>query len=134
MAKLFFASLVTLSLLTAMVAGVVIAAFVAAGSLDVGLALVLVLVINAVIFFISPWLTDLMLKWVNKVVYLDDTTLAQVIQLVAQARRNKAQIERVADRLARLFLPLVLTLAAGTFVAGLELGSRRKARPWITRG
>jgi Zn-dependent protease with chaperone function len=76
MAKLYFASLVTLSLLTAMVAGVVIAALVAAGSLDVGFALFLVLVINAVIFFISPWLTDLMLKWVNQVEFIDDQTLA----------------------------------------------------------
>jgi Zn-dependent protease with chaperone function len=75
MGKLFFASLVTLSLLTAMLAGVVIAAFVAMGSLDLGMALVLVLVINTVIFLISPWITDLMLRWVNKVVYLDDDTL-----------------------------------------------------------
>lgn len=75
MAKLYFASLVTLSLLTAMVAGVVIAALVAAGSLDVGFALVLVLIINAVIFFISPWITDWMLRWVNKVEFIDDTTL-----------------------------------------------------------
>jgi Zn-dependent protease with chaperone function len=76
MAKLYFASLVTLSLLTAMVAGVVIAALVAMGSLDVGLALFLVLFINAMIFFISPWLTDLMLRWVNKVEFIDDQTLA----------------------------------------------------------
>jgi Zn-dependent protease with chaperone function len=76
MAKLYFASLVTLSALTAMVAGVVIAALVAAGSLDVGVALFLVVVINAVIFLISPWLTDLMLKWVNQVVFIDDQTLA----------------------------------------------------------
>lgn len=75
MTKLFFASLVTLSLLTAMVTGVVIAALVAAGSLEVGPALVMVLIINTVIFFISPWLTDLMLRWVNKLVYLDDDDL-----------------------------------------------------------
>lgn len=75
MGKLFFASLLTLSLLTAMLAGVVIAAFVAMGSLDLGAALTLVLVINTVIFVLSPWLTDLMLRWVNKVVYLDDATL-----------------------------------------------------------
>ncbi|WP_072390984.1 zinc metalloprotease HtpX [Hyphomicrobium sp. CS1GBMeth3] len=75
MGKLFFASLLTLSLLTAMLAGVIIAAFVAMGSLDLGAALTLVLVINTVIFVISPWLTDLMLQWINKVVYLDDATL-----------------------------------------------------------
>ncbi|MDQ8699503.1 zinc metalloprotease HtpX [Hyphomicrobium sp. LHD-15] len=76
MAKLYFASLVTLSLLTAMVAGVVIAALVAMGSLDVGMALLMVLAINTLIFFISPWLTDLMLKWVNQVAFIDDKMLA----------------------------------------------------------
>lgn len=76
MAKLFFASLVTLSLLVAMVAGVVIAMLVALGTLDVGLALTLILVINAVIFFISPWLTDLMLRWMNKLAFLDEATLS----------------------------------------------------------
>jgi Zn-dependent protease with chaperone function len=75
MAQLYFASLVTLSLLTAMVAGVVVAALVAMGSVDVGPALLIVLIINTVIFFISPWLTDLMLRWVNKIQYLDDATL-----------------------------------------------------------
>jgi len=75
MGKLFLASLVTLSLLTAMLAGVVIAAFVAMGSLDLGWALILVLVINTAIFVVSPWLTDLMLRWVNKVAWLDDATV-----------------------------------------------------------
>ncbi len=46
----------------------------------------------------------------------DDTTLGQVIQMVAKARRNKAQVERVADRMARYFLPFVMVMAAATFV------------------
>lgn len=75
MAKLFFASLVTLSLLVAMVAGVVIAMFVALGALEIGPALVLIVVINAVMFLISPWLTDLMLRWMNKLAFLDEATL-----------------------------------------------------------
>jgi Cu+-exporting ATPase len=36
--------------------------------------------------------------------------------LVAKARQNKARVERVADQLARYFLPFVLALAAATFV------------------
>lgn len=44
------------------------------------------------------------------------TTLGQVIRLVIQARHDKAQVERVADRLARYFLPLVLACAALTFL------------------
>jgi Cu+-exporting ATPase len=46
----------------------------------------------------------------------DDTTLGQVIQLVASAQQHKAPVERTADRLARYFLPMVMTLAAGTFL------------------
>ncbi|MDP1907127.1 MAG: M48 family metalloprotease, partial [Hyphomicrobium sp.] len=97
MAKLYFASLVTLSLLTAMVAGVVIAALVAMGSLDVGLALVMVLIINSVIFFVSPWLTDLMLKWINKIAWIDESDLKvryphvhRIINDVAREYRFKA--------------------------------------------
>ena len=45
----------------------------------------------------------------------DDTTLGHVIQLVAQAQRHKAPVERTADRLARVFLPMVLFLATATF-------------------
>src|SRR5207302_1459730 len=37
-----------------------------------------------------------------------ETTLAKVIQLVAEATRQKTPLERTADRLARLFLPFVL--------------------------
>lgn len=75
MAKLYFASLVTLSLLVAMVAGIVIAGLVATGAMETGPALVLVVLINGVTFLISPWLTDLMLRWVNKVQFIDDATL-----------------------------------------------------------
>jgi len=46
----------------------------------------------------------------------DETTLGQVIQMVAKARRNKAQVERIADRMARYFLPFVIALAAATFL------------------
>ncbi|HEV3003552.1 MAG TPA: cation-translocating P-type ATPase family protein [Pirellulales bacterium] len=46
----------------------------------------------------------------------DATTLGQVIRLVASAQGNKAQVERIADQLARWFLPLVLACAAATFL------------------
>lgn len=77
MGKLFLASLVTLSLLTAMLAGVIIAAFVAMGSLDLAPALTLVLIINTLIFVLSPWITDWVLRWMNKVAWLDDATLKE---------------------------------------------------------
>jgi len=75
MAKLYFASLVTLSILAGMIAALVIGAMVATGSLELGPALLIIFVIDAIGFFISPWLTDLMLKWVHKVRFIDDATL-----------------------------------------------------------
>ncbi|HVX12815.1 MAG TPA: cation-translocating P-type ATPase family protein [Pirellulales bacterium] len=45
------------------------------------------------------------------------TTLGQVVCLISSAQRDKAQVERIADRLARWFLPLVLACAAATFLA-----------------
>jgi len=60
----------------------------------------------------------------------DDTTLGQVIRLVANARRNKAEVERVADRLARYFLPFVMLLAAGTFFFGNYAAIRDRTPRW----
>jgi Cu+-exporting ATPase len=46
----------------------------------------------------------------------EHTVVGQVIQLTARALKDKAPLERTADRLARLFLPVVLALAALTFL------------------
>ena len=46
----------------------------------------------------------------------ENTVAGQVIELTARALKNKATLERTADRLARLFLPVVLGLAALTFL------------------
>ncbi|MBT4868108.1 MAG: cation-translocating P-type ATPase family protein [Planctomycetaceae bacterium] len=45
-----------------------------------------------------------------------ETTLARVITLVAEATQRKAPLERTADRLARLFLPAVLGIAVLTLI------------------
>jgi len=47
------------------------------------------------------------------------TLAGQVIDLTTRALRDKAPLERNADRLARYFLPVVLGLAALTFLANL---------------
>ena len=47
------------------------------------------------------------------------TVAGQVIELTAQALKDKAPLERYADRLSRLFLPAVLVLAVLTFGANL---------------
>lgn len=51
-----------------------------------------------------------------------DSTLGQVLKLVADAQRNKAPLERAADRLARYFLPMVQVVAGLTLLAGYLLG------------
>src|SRR5205823_5876769 len=45
-----------------------------------------------------------------------DTVMGQVIEMTARALKDKAGVERTADRLARYFLPVILGLAAATFL------------------
>jgi P-type Cu+ transporter len=46
----------------------------------------------------------------------NDTLLAQIVRMVAEAQADKAPIQRFADRVSSVFVPLVLALAAATFV------------------
>lgn len=52
-----------------------------------------------------------------------DSTLAQIIRLVEEAASSKAPIARLADRVAAVFVPVVILLAALTLGAHLLLGS-----------
>ena len=63
-----------------------------------------------------------------------DTALAQIVRLVEQAQGSKAPIERLADRVAAIFVPAVLAIAALTFLAWLLLGSGagEMAKPLLT--
>jgi Cu+-exporting ATPase len=49
----------------------------------------------------------------------EHTVVGRVIELTARALKDKAPLERTADRLARYFLPVVLGLAAVTLLFGL---------------
>jgi Cu2+-exporting ATPase len=51
----------------------------------------------------------------------DDTTLAGIIRLVDEATSSKAPIQRQADAIAGVFVPVVLGIAAVTFVAWVAL-------------
>ena len=51
----------------------------------------------------------------------DDTTLAGIIRLVDEATSSKAPIERMADKIAGVFVPVVIAIAAVTFVAWIAL-------------
>jgi Cu+-exporting ATPase len=51
-----------------------------------------------------------------------DTLLARIVQLVAEAQRSRAPIQRLADRVAAWFVPGVMVVAALAFVAWSVLG------------
>lgn len=50
-----------------------------------------------------------------------DTSLAKIIQLVEDANATKAPIARMADKVAGVFVPVVFTISAVTFVAWMAL-------------
>ena len=51
-----------------------------------------------------------------------ETALAQIIRLVQQAQGSKAPIQRLADRVAAVFVPAVIAIAFLTFFVWLALG------------
>lgn len=51
-----------------------------------------------------------------------DTTLAQIIQMVSDASAGKAEIAKLADRVSGVFVPVVMALAALTVAVWLGLG------------
>ena len=46
-----------------------------------------------------------------------DTVLARIVQMVAQAQRSRAPIQRLADQVSAWFVPLVIAVAVLAFVA-----------------
>ena len=52
----------------------------------------------------------------------EDTTLSQVIRLVEEAGGSKAPIARLADKIAGVFVPVVMTIAAIAFVVWMMAG------------
>ncbi|HSY23081.1 MAG TPA: heavy metal translocating P-type ATPase [Polyangiaceae bacterium] len=51
-----------------------------------------------------------------------DTMLAQIVRFVEQAQSGKPPIAELADRIASVFVPVVIAIAAVTFVAWLFVG------------
>src|SRR5205085_9785728 len=51
-----------------------------------------------------------------------ETLLAQIVQMVGQAQRSRAPIQRLADRVSAWFVPTVVAVAAITFIAWMLFG------------
>jgi len=52
-----------------------------------------------------------------------DTALAQIVRLVEQAQAGKGQLQRLADRISAVFVPLVMAVAVLTFTGWAVLGN-----------
>jgi Cu+-exporting ATPase len=51
-----------------------------------------------------------------------ETMLAQIVQMVSQAQRTRAPIQRLADKVAGWFVPAVIGIAVVTFIAWASFG------------
>jgi Cu+-exporting ATPase len=51
-----------------------------------------------------------------------DTMLARIVQMVAEAQRSRAPIQRLADRVSSWFVPLVIAIAVIAFIAWAMFG------------
>jgi P-type Cu+ transporter len=51
-----------------------------------------------------------------------ETMLAQIVQMVSQAQRTRAPIQRLADRVAGWFVPAVIAVAIITFIVWVSFG------------
>ena len=51
-----------------------------------------------------------------------ETLLAQIVRMVGEAQRSRAPIQRLADKVSAWFVPLVIVIAAATFVTWAFFG------------
>jgi len=52
-----------------------------------------------------------------------DTLLSNIIKMVEEAQGSRAPIQRIADKVSGIFIPIVLSIAAATLVGWLAVGS-----------
>jgi len=55
-----------------------------------------------------------------------DTLLGQIVNMVADAQRSRAPIQGLADKVAGIFVPVVLAVSALTFGLWMWLGPKPK--------
>ncbi len=56
-----------------------------------------------------------------------ETVLAQIVQMVGDAQRSRAPIQRIADAVASYFVPAVVLAAVATFIAWASLAPKQPA-------
>ena len=52
----------------------------------------------------------------------DETLLAQIVRMVAEAQRSRAPVQKLADKVAGVFVPLVISIAVIAFVVWATFG------------
>jgi len=56
----------------------------------------------------------------------DETLLSQIIKMVNEASRSKAPIQKLADKISKIFVPTVIAISVLTFVLWYIFGSENK--------
>ncbi len=56
----------------------------------------------------------------------DETLLSQIIKMVNDASRSKAPIQKLADRISRMFVPTVIAISVLTFIAWYIFGGENR--------
>lgn len=124
MAKLFFASSITLGILSAFVAGAVILVLLYADALSLSFAIILTVVINTILLLVSPFLSDFVNRWFYRLRFLSKEEIQQqypeIVQLIQgicdQYKFRFPKVGIIPDK-----NPTAFTYGSGRFNARLVL-------------